>query len=875
MSLPGENTERVIPGGEDTTVESLTPPEQTPQVSEIENVVKTLNDSFSKVSAIKDPVTAEYELLKEAKRLDIPVDAYRRMLEAYSQEKEAQKPELEWVKPLKVLDMRLGDFVKWCENVSLYGFATVIGQFTLLAAMGAYFWEAPQRQQQAITEARQEVRNQQQFAYSQARIEALESLNKFCETSSGEQAPNANLEGIKLNQCHKFQLGLATFAQFPPQFFKYEGFDLSHANLAGANLKGANLEGANLEGANLEGANLDRVNLKGANLKKANLKGASLRAAYLEGANLEEANLDGSKMSRVYLRNANLTKVSAIGARLLWSDLLGAKLLLANFQDANLNRANLQGAELYKANFKGASLRSADMREGTIMIGADFERANLKGAKFSSVEQVQRAYNWEKALKDDDWEAKIAKPSEDKYKVGYLIPNQGSIYKYYQQGIEKAVKANKQLEFLPIATGETVELERQGIKQLLAEDVDIIVLRPVDTEKSISAAFEAFDAGVVVITIGDCLSVEGQKAVFACYESNSFQIGYDLGKYMSAWAEKELPGKTFNVGLVDGADSTRVYPYLQGFLAGIPSPQLTWNQTASTNASAVEDLDKVKAILAKHPEINAIWAGAEIPTTLALTAVKELGLEGKVHVFGIAPLNRKLANLLLDPTQALQSIIDESPADMAERAVRRGIGIIERKESREYEYIVYKHRLLTQNDNQAVNQLLAQTLDLEKSDLQPATPVSQENIIPSEVPSSLSPSLAVPLPAITDKATIDKLQEQLQQQLLQNWQTASMAENQTPASLRDNVVYRVLATADGTVAAYEAVDEDALNFAQKTPLPKVLAASKVSDGVDDGSDLLTGPLPETVINQPVAEFKVTFTTNGKVEVVWGESLIDE
>lgn len=837
-------------------------PEEQAEITEIESVLQNLDTSFKRVADIPDSVKREYKLLKEAKRLDMPEASYRRLFENYYAARFAQTTKYSWLRPVEFLDQRLGDFVKWCENISLYSLATVIGQFTLLAAMGAYFMEAPQRKQEMLDGARQELRNQKSVQYSESRIEAMETLNKNCESILGEQAPNADLEGVKLNNCYKFQLGLATFAQWPPQFYRYEGFNLSQMNLAGANLKGANLEGANLEGANLEGANLERANLRGANLKGANLKGAVLRAANLEKANLEEANLDGSRMSRIYLRGANLTKASISNARLLWSDLQGAKLNLANLTESNLNRANLQGADLYKANLKGASLRYADLRNGTIIIGADFDRADLKRAKFWSSNQVKRGYNWDKALKDKDWEAKIAKPSADKYKVGYLIPSDASIYKLYQQGMENFAKENPQVEIIPLKTGETIEEEKQGIKQLLAQDVDVILLRPLDPEKSLPAIQESYIAGALPINVGDCLSKEGEKVVLACYQSDSFKMGYDLGKYMANWAKQKLPGQQLNIGMVDGADSSRVYPYLQGFMAGMRDSGVSWNQTASTDAQENKDLPKVKEMLKANPNINILWGGSQTTTLLALDAVKESKLENKVYVFGIVPLTRRLANMLLDPNEPLQSIIDESPAYVGYKGTQHALEIIQGKASKEYDRITYQHRLLTQSDRQTVQKLASESLDLKNNNLKPAKELSKEPIIPSEIPSSLNSSIASPVPAITDKKEIDKLQEELQKLIVQNFQTSiTTQENQTPVTYKDNLLYRVLINNKAEIVSYEPVDKLALDFVETTPLPKLSLKDKKTSQ------------PPKEISGPVAEFKVMIAPNGTVEVRWGESFI--
>ena len=728
--------------------------EEQAEISAAETVLQTLMDSFSQVSSIENLVKREYKLLQEAKRLDVPVESYRRMFESYDLGKFQKKEEFLWLSLLKFFDQRLGDFVKWCENISLYSLATVIGQFTLLAAMGAYFIEAPQRQQQVLDGARQEIKNQKDVEYSESRIKAMETLNKACNSTLGEQAPKANLEGIKLNQCYKFQLGMATFTQWPPQFYSYEGFNLSQMNLAGANLKGANLEGANLERTNLEGANLEGANLKGANLKNANLKGAILLTANLEKANLEEANLDNSLMSRINLRDANLTKASVINSCLLWADFQGANLNEGNFQSSNLSRANLQGAELYKTNFKEASLRYTDLRNGTITIGTELDRANLKRAKLWSVDELKRSYNWDKASKDKDWEQKIVKQETQIYKVGFLVPNNSLTYKLYQHGLEKLAKENKQVEILPIKTGDTVEEEAQGIKQLLTLDVDAIIMRPRDPEKSVSSILQAYVSGVVVVNIGDCLAKDYHKAAFACYESDSSAVGYDIGKYIGNWAKlnnnKHI--RELNIGLVDGADLTRLYPSLQGFMRGIKDSGTKWNQMGTTDAKTLEDVDKVKEMLKRYPNINVLWGGSEMTTEISFKAVKELGLEKKVSVFGIIPLTRSSAKMLLDPNQPLQSIMDEAPSDEAYQAIAHAINVIERKISSEYKYIEFPHQLLTVNDQKKVKELMGETFDLENNSLKTPIPLKTgASIIPTKISSNLNSAAANTLTAITDE----------------------------------------------------------------------------------------------------------------------------
>jgi len=45
-------------------------------ISNVENAFFQFDASFDKVAAITDPIKREYELIQEAKRLEIPVDSY-------------------------------------------------------------------------------------------------------------------------------------------------------------------------------------------------------------------------------------------------------------------------------------------------------------------------------------------------------------------------------------------------------------------------------------------------------------------------------------------------------------------------------------------------------------------------------------------------------------------------------------------------------------------------------------------------------------------------------------------------------------------------------------------------------------------------------
>ncbi|OCR00004.1 hypothetical protein BCD67_02565 [Oscillatoriales cyanobacterium USR001] len=683
-------------------------PETPNKMSKIEARFLELNTSFEQAALIQNPVNQEYEIIKEAKRLHIPVESYRRMLESYCKSLDNSVKAKSLLKPVSWLDHRFGDFVEWLAHISIVKFSILIGEATLLAAMMSYVTDAPKREQEGINDARQTIIDRQDQIYTQARIDALKFLNNGCASIIGIQAPKASMPKIELNNCYKFQLNAQTFAQWPPQFYRYQGMDMSRGNLQGADLEGANLKGANLMGINLAGANLEESNLEGANLEGANLEGANLRRSNLKGANLTRANLDKVRLSRSNLNGANLQEAKITNARLLWANLSGANLAFSNLEGSNLSRAKLNNVDFYNANLKKANLNNAELLKNTMLINANLEEANLIEAKFWSVDQVKRGKGWEKAQKENNWEKMIANPVIDKPKIGLVKYRGWTIFEDYQKGIEKVGGT----EIITVDSGFGIENEANAIEKLIASDVDVILFRPQDPIKSAPAITKAYNLGVIPIALGDCLNTkDSERDVFACYESDSVQMGYDSALYLIKSASKLLTGKAINIGLVDGANSQGVYPYFKGFMNGLTSSNISWKIIALTDAEYGSDKAKVKKMLQSHPEINVIWGGSDTTTDLAIQAVEELGLSDKVLIYGILKLNRDYAKMLLNPQHPLQLLVDENPQKVAEEATKMGISILNGEVTGYgYKYRIFPHRLLSQEDDVLVQQLLMNNL---------------------------------------------------------------------------------------------------------------------------------------------------------------------
>ncbi|MDC0833026.1 pentapeptide repeat-containing protein [Geitlerinema sp. CS-897] len=620
------------------------------------------------------------------------------------------------LKPLSIFNAKVADFVRWLENISLLKLAATLSEAALLFALVSYFVGIPYRRQQTINNVRTVIFNRTGQEHSQGRIEALQTLNELCVSSPGIEAKNANLSGIDLTNC--YPLGHQLNWAFRMQIFQpSRGMNLSHSSLSGANLSKANLQETNLKEADLRGVNLTGANLTEANLAGADLTEANLSGAILSGANLSDAVLDRAVLNGAQLQRAKLSEASFAEAQALWANFQEANLYRINGRSANFNRANFDEAELYKANLSDGSLKFASFEERTSLREANLQNANLWGARFHATSQVKRADNWQSATLKPNWENQIAVDRPPRLRVSLIKPQSDtSIFQAYELGMRRA--ANRRVEVWGVPSASGVENEAETIRRLIDEGTDAIVMVPEDPVESLEAIREAYEAGIVVITVDFCFDEEtAQNYVFACYNTNSVRMGYDSGEYLVRWARRNRGDRAeepLKIGLVDAAAYDRYYPNLEGFLAAMKNSGVEWEEVAATGAILPSEVGLVEEMLRQHPEIEILWGGSNAATKLALKAVENLGLSDRVAVFGIFDLSRDNARRLLDPDDPLQSIIDQSGVFIGYNAVKTAEAVL-RGQRLGYEFFPVEHRLLTQDDREAVRELLDEANNIQSS----------------------------------------------------------------------------------------------------------------------------------------------------------------
>ncbi|VVD00251.1 unnamed protein product [Leptidea sinapis] len=196
----------------------------------------------------------------------------------------------------------------------------------------------------------------------------IPQLNKLIEESTNQQGKDQSLTRMDVV---RLIMITPTTSELRFQGVNLSGADLSRLDLRHINFKYACLSKCNLSGANLSHCCLERADLSHANLEGAHLLGVKALCANMEGANLKGCNMEDPVGSRAVMESVNLK-----GANLEGSNMAGVILRVATLKNANLQNCDLRAAVLAGADLESCDLSGSDLHE------ANLRGANLKDAAF-------------------------------------------------------------------------------------------------------------------------------------------------------------------------------------------------------------------------------------------------------------------------------------------------------------------------------------------------------------------------------------------------------------------------------------------------------------------------------------------------------------
>lgn len=233
----------------------------------------------------------------------------------------------------------------------------------------------------------------------------------------------------------------------------------------------------------------------------------------------------------------------------------------------------------------------------------------------------------------------------------------------------KAVKEFGGKVICMTANGSAIKQEEQA-KKLIDENVDVLVIVPVDVNKAGQIVKMAKDASKSVISYDRLI----QNSFVDYYISfDNVKVGELQAEYI-----RQRMGKG-NIALIEGPVTDQNSVYMKSGQIGSLQPfiengdiKIVFNKNA--NSWSMDEGYRLAKECLKIPDVNAIIAGNDLLASGIIKALKEKGLAGKVLVAGQDADTQARENIIAGvQTMSIYKSID----DLATNAARMAVDLAE------------------------------------------------------------------------------------------------------------------------------------------------------------------------------------------------------
>lgn len=225
--------------------------------------------------------------------------------------------------------------------------------------------------------------------------------------------------------------------------------------------------------------------------------------------------------------------------------------------------------------------------------------------------------------------------SDDKIVIGYCFSNvsQDNASSAYFTAAE-AYAEEQGFELLSMdAKGDTT-IQVNQIEDMMKQDIDVMLVWPINGTAVVPALKKAYEAGVKVIISNSRADKEADPYIVGFAGDDYIAQGYDSGQLMAKYAEES--GKdTFKVVEVAHIPGYQVSnERAQGFREGIEGSkvELLESQTADGNREKAQQL--TENYLLKYPDLDGIWIQGDNMAIGVMNAIEAAGKTGEIIVIG-------------------------------------------------------------------------------------------------------------------------------------------------------------------------------------------------------------------------------------------------
>jgi simple sugar transport system substrate-binding protein len=215
--------------------------------------------------------------------------------------------------------------------------------------------------------------------------------------------------------------------------------------------------------------------------------------------------------------------------------------------------------------------------------------------------------------------------AEDTIQVGFLVKSLA--VDFWQQvvaGAEAAADEIGNVEILPYAPDSESNVDQQvsQVENMIAQDVDAIVIAPVAPDQLLPSLERAVEAGIPVVVLDT--RVEGFEDKQSAYVgTDNYNGGVTAGEFIV-----EQLGGSGTIGLVNGTPGV---PAVEDRIAGVTAATEgtgveVVGQTAAVDCTTDNGVRAAEDLLSAHPDLDAMFVACGPAAVGAQQAVKSAGI---------------------------------------------------------------------------------------------------------------------------------------------------------------------------------------------------------------------------------------------------------
>jgi ABC-type sugar transport system substrate-binding protein len=206
-----------------------------------------------------------------------------------------------------------------------------------------------------------------------------------------------------------------------------------------------------------------------------------------------------------------------------------------------------------------------------------------------------------------------------KYRIGFVVGDVGNPFHTRVWKMAQSTAEANDVELIILDTKRDISTEANNVDQLIAQQVDLIMIMPTSAEGSRAAIDRAIAAGIPVITVLDSAQGSGEQYVY---------VGSDFEPWGELHANKlaELLGDKGNIVYIKGGAGFLVEQnrdrLFKAAMENHPNLKIVFEQHGDWNKPSGVTI--MEDALARNPEANSIQAVVAHNDNMALGAIEAL-----------------------------------------------------------------------------------------------------------------------------------------------------------------------------------------------------------------------------------------------------------